>query len=121
MNSLRFADMLVVVMMAPIVALVDLPLLGFAVGAAAYIAQRFAALALERHAKNAADVRKTIGLNLAGAFARAWFLAIVVLVVGKTNDREDGLMAAVLIAIAFTVYLMSVILANALNGSSHRS
>jgi hypothetical protein len=121
MTPLRFADILVILALAPVVALADLPAVGYVVGAAAYIAQRLAALALERRAKTAADVRKAVGLNLAGVFARAWFVAIVILVVGKANDRDDGLMAAVLIAVAFTVYLMTVLLANALNGSSNRS
>jgi hypothetical protein len=118
---LRFADVLVVLAIAPFVLLAELPVVGYVVGGAAYFAQRVAALALERRAKTAADVRKTVGLNLAGVFARAWFVAIVILVVGKANDRDDGLMAAVLVLIAFTVYLMTVLVANALNGSSHRS
>jgi hypothetical protein len=121
MTAVRFADILVVLALAPFVVLADLPAVGYLVGTAAWIAQRFAALALERHAKAAVDARKAVGLNLAGVFARAWFVAIVILVVGKANDREDGLMAAVLILIAFTVYLMTVLLANALNGSSSRS
>lgn len=119
--ALRFADVLVVLALAPFVVLADLPVVGYVVGAAAWIAQRFAALALERRAKTATDVRRAVGLNVAGVFARAWFVALVILVVGKANDREDGLMAAVLILIAFTIYLMTVLLANALNGSSSRS
>jgi hypothetical protein len=121
MSPLRFADILVVLALAPFVVLADLPVVGYLVGAAAWIAQRFAALALERRAKAARDARAAVGLNLAGVFARAWFVALVILVVGKANDREDGLMAAVLILVAFTVYLMTVLLANALHRSSPRS
>ena len=36
---------------------------------------------------------------------RAWILGIAILVVGLAGDREDGLMAALLALVAFTVYL----------------
>lgn len=120
MSALRFIDILFVVALAPFVVLADLPVVGYAVGAAAWIIQRFAALALERRAKVMSDARRAVGLNLAGVFARAWFVALVILVVGKANDREDGLMAAVLILVAFTIYLMTVLVNNALHRSSPR-
>ena len=36
---------------------------------------------------------------------RAWILGITILVVGLAGEREDGLMAALLALVAFTVYL----------------
>ena len=121
MTPLRFLDIAVVLMMAPFVVLADLPLTGYLVGGAAWIAQRVAALALERRAKTAQDVRTAVGLNLAGIFGRAWFVGLSILAVGKANEREDGLMAAVLVLIAFTVYLTTLLLAHALERSSTRS
>jgi len=120
MSTLRFADVLFVVALAPFVVLADLPVVGYAVGAAAWVVQRFAALALERRAKLIGDPRRAVGLNLAGVFARAWFVGLVILVDGKAHDRDDGLMAAVLILLAFTVYLMTVLVNNALHRSSPR-
>ena len=36
---------------------------------------------------------------------RVWIVGIAILVVGKTADRADGLMAALLAIVAFTIYL----------------
>ena len=118
---LRYLDIVLVVAIAPFVVLADLPLTGYLVGAAAWVVQRFAAIALEQRAKNAKDARTAVGLNLAGMFGRAWFVALTILIVGKAHDRDDGLMAAVLILVAFTVYLMMLLLSNALDRSSTRS
>ena len=36
---------------------------------------------------------------------RVWIVGIAILVVGKTADRADGLMAALVALVAFTIYL----------------
>ncbi len=41
---------------------------------------------------------------------RAWLMAIAILVVGLTGDREDGLMAALLALVAFSVYLATTLI-----------
>jgi hypothetical protein len=38
---------------------------------------------------------------------RAWALGLTILVVGLAGEREDGLTAAILIAAAFTTYLIT--------------
>ena len=40
---------------------------------------------------------------------RAWILGITILVVGLAGEREDGLMAALLALVAFTVYLATTL------------
>ncbi len=108
---LRYLDVVLVVAALPFVALAGLPLLGYAVGAGAWIAQRAAAAVLERQAKKTTDVRRQVGLNLGGSLARAWIVGGAILAVGLAGEREDGLTAAVLVAVAFTVYFgMSLIL-----------
>ena len=41
---------------------------------------------------------------------RAWMLGITILVVGLAGEREDGLMAALLALVAFTVYLATTLI-----------
>ena len=41
---------------------------------------------------------------------RAWILGIAILVVGLAGEREDGLMAALLALVAFTVYLATTLI-----------
>jgi hypothetical protein len=44
-------------------------------------------------------------------FARTWLVALTILAVGLAGERHDGLMAAVTVLAAFTVYFaMSLIL-----------
>ena len=108
---LRYLDVVLVVAALPLVVLAGLPLLGYGVGAGAWIGQRALGAVLERRAQQTADVRRQVGFNLAGSLGRAWLVGGAILAVGLAGEREDGLMAAVLVAVAFTVYFaMSLVL-----------
>ena len=114
---LRYIDVVVVIAALPLVALAGLPLLGYAVGAAAWIAQRAIGAVLERQAQRTTDVRRQVGLNLASALGRAWIVGGSILAVGLAGEREDGLTAAVLVAVAFTVYFAVSLILHAAGGS----
>jgi hypothetical protein len=114
---MRYIDIVLVVAALPLVVLADLPLLGYLVGAGAWIAQRIGGVLLERAAKRTTDTRRLVGLNLAGSLGRAWLVGGAILAVGLAGEREDGLMAAVLVAVAFTVYFATSLLIHA-TGSS---
>jgi hypothetical protein len=115
---LRYLDVVLVVAALPFVALAGLPLLGYAVGAVAWILQRAAGVALERQAAKTTEIRRQIGLNLGGTLARAWIVGGAILAVGLAGEREDGLTAAVLVFVAFTVYFaLSVILHTVARGA----
>ena len=115
---LRYLDVVLVVAALPFVALAGLPLLGYAVGAVAWILQRAAGVALERQAAKTTDIRRQVGLNLGGTLARAWIVGGAILAVGLAGEREDGLIAAVLVFVAFTVYFaLSLILHTVARGA----
>ena len=117
-SLLRYLDVVLVVAALPFVALAGLPLLGYTVGAVAWILQRAAGVALERQAAKTKDIRRQVGLNLFGTLARAWIVGGAILAVGLAGEREDGLMAAVLVFVAFTVYFaLSVILHTVAKGA----
>jgi hypothetical protein len=108
---LRYLDVVLVIAALPFVVLADLPLLGYAIGAIAWIAQRAAGAVLERRARHASSVRQEVGLNLGSSLGRAWIVGGAILAVGLAGEREDGLTAAIVVAVAFTVYFaMSLIL-----------
>ena len=69
MVLLRYLDVVLVVAALPFVAFAGLPLLGYAVGAVAWILQRAAGVALERQAARTTDIRRQVGLNLGGTLA----------------------------------------------------
>ena len=106
----RWLDVVLVVLAAPFVVLAGLPELGYAVGATAWIVNRVFGAAVERYARSRGNVREAVGLNLAALIARTWLVGLTILAVGLAGDREDGLMAAVLLLAAFTLYFVTSLL-----------
>ena len=82
-----------------------MPLLGYAVGAAAWLAQRLIqALAGRRVAAELAAGRRqrAMGILAATTLGRVWLMTTAVLLVGLA-EREAGLAAAILVLVLFTV------------------
>jgi hypothetical protein len=104
---LRFLDVLIVVLAAPFVVLTGLPVLGYVAGGLAWLAQRVIAVAIEGRMRRQPDVRTAIGLGLGATQGRAGLVGLTILVVGLAGAREDGVMAAVLVLAAYTVYLVT--------------
>ena len=120
MTAVRYLDVILVILTLPFVAMAGLPLLGYSIGAIAWICQRVAAVLLERRAREREDLRSAIGINVAGMIGRAWLIGLTILAVGLAGDREDGVAAAVLILAAFTVYFSMTLLLRSLERSSAR-
>jgi len=104
----RYADVLLVILAAPFVILMGGPLLGYLVGGGAWIVTRVAGVYIERAAKGR-SAKAQVGLNFGALMGRAWILGITILVVGLAGEREDGLMAALVVLVAFTVYLATTL------------
>jgi hypothetical protein len=104
---LRYLDVLLVVLAAPFVVLTGLPVLGYVVGAVVWILQRAIGAAIEDRIRREKDIRTVVGLGLGASLGRAWLVGLTILAVGLAGAREDGLMAAVLVLAAYTVYLMT--------------
>jgi hypothetical protein len=121
LRALSLLDVFLVIVTAPVAVLLGAPALGTLVGAVAWVLQRFATLALERRAKKLDSVRAALGLNLGGAFARAWLVGLAILAVGLAGSREDGLAAAILVLVAFTIYLATTLLMRAVARSGDPS
>lgn len=116
----RWLDVVLVVLAAPFVVLMGLPVLGYAVGAAAWIANRAIGAGVERLATGQDDVRRAVGLNLGALIARSWLVGLTILAVGLAGEREDGLTAAVLMLAAFTLYFVTSLLLRSLEGKTSR-
>lgn len=100
----RYLDVVLIVLAAPFVVLLDLPLLGYAVGAIAWILSRVLEAALERSAEKS-DVRRAIGVKVGSMIGRTWLIGIAILAVGLAAEREDGFTAALVCLAAYTVHL----------------
>jgi hypothetical protein len=104
---IRFLDVLIVVLAAPFVVLTGLPVLGYVVGAVAWLLQRAIGVAVEDRIRARNDIRAVVGLGLAASLGRAWLVGLSILAVGLAGTREDGVMAAVLVLAVYTVYLVT--------------
>ena len=103
--SLRWIDVILVVAVAPFVLLTGAPVLGYVVGAGAWIVTRLLAMLVERRAAASDNPKTVAGLMLFTGLGRAWLLGLSILVVGLAGSRRDGLTAAIVVAAAFTLYL----------------
>jgi len=105
----RYMDVILVVLAAPFVILMGGPVLGYVVGGGAWILTRILGAVIERQASGH-SAKAQVGWNFGALMGRAWILGIAILVVGLAGEREDGLMAALLALVAFTVYLATTLI-----------
>jgi hypothetical protein len=106
----RYLDIALVVLAAPFVLLMGAPALGYVVAGGTWIASRLFGAAIERRARATKNPRAQVGIGFAVLLGRAWLLGIAILVVGLAADREDGLMAALLALVAFSVYFATTLI-----------
>ena len=116
----RWADVVVVVLAAPFALLMGAPALGYVVGAVAWILSRLAGVLVERFARTREDVRSVVGLNFAALLGRSWLVGLTILAVGLLGTRKDGLTAAILMLVAFTLYFMSSLFLRPFEGKTKR-
>jgi hypothetical protein len=112
-NLLRYLDLALLAIALPIFIAADFPLVGYlaivgvwvVIYGVELVSNRAIAGAVERRDRKAA-----MGWLGATGLARAWIVALAVLIVGLAAGKDAGLAAAVLAAILFTVHLGSRVL-----------
>jgi hypothetical protein len=110
---LRYADLILLALALPIFLIAGLPMLGYAVLAGVWIAQRYANHVARRRAERLlgeGNRKSALGTIAWTSLGRAWFVAATVLVTGLI-EREAGLAAGVLAAVLFSFYLAGEALA----------
>ena len=100
----RYLDVVLLILAAPFVWLMGGPMLGYAVGAGAWLVTRVLGAIIERQARGK-EIKTQIALNFGVLMGRVWVVGIAILIVGRTAGREDGLTAALVALVAFTIYL----------------
>jgi hypothetical protein len=122
-TAVRYLDLPLLLAALPVFIVADWPLLGYAVLAAVWIAQLGIELYGERRAARelrGGNRQAAMGWFAATTLGRVWLVALAVLLVGLLGDREDGLAAAVLAAILFTVHFGARIVARAMTPPEER-
>ena len=102
---LRYLDVVLLAVAAPIMLLIGVSPAGYLIGAGAWIALRVAGVAVEGYASAGTDVNRAIGARLGYMLGRLFALAIVVILVRKADGQDAGLAALAVIVFAFTVQL----------------
>jgi hypothetical protein len=120
MTALRYIDLVLLWLTVPLALALGAPTLGLLLAAVVWTVQRFIALAVDRRARRRETVREAIGLNMATMMARQWLLATTVVVAGVGIGREDGVAAAAVLLVAFTISLAATLLLRALSRTDPR-
>ncbi|MDP9208834.1 MAG: hypothetical protein M3O65_10130 [Actinomycetota bacterium] len=115
----RYLDLLALAIALFVFVVAGLPKLGFAVLAAVWLMQ----LGVEAYAQRrslrelaAGNRRGAMGWVGATTLGRVWLVVTAVLLVGLLGDREDGLAAALLSVVLFTLHFVGRFIARAIEG-----
>ncbi len=106
MSPPKYVDLLLLAAALAVFLLGGLPMLGYAVGAVAWLAQRGIQMVAAKRSQaelKAGNRQKAMGIVAATTLGRVWLMATAVLLVGLLAEREAGLAAAVLVLALFTV------------------
>ena len=106
MTLLRYLDVCLVLATAPFVLVGGMPTLGYVVGAGAWVLTRAGTAFMHAQARRASDAKVRAGLLVAGLLGRVWLVALAVILARYAGSKDDGIMAAVLVLAALTVYLV---------------
>ncbi|MGO8906021.1 MAG: hypothetical protein ACLQMH_10405 [Solirubrobacteraceae bacterium] len=103
MAILLYLDVILVVLLVPVALSLGASAVGYAIGAAAWVAQRIIAHADRRWISATRAPRTQLGLNLFEAFGRIWLLAGAIILAALVGGHAAGLTASVVIFAAYTV------------------
>jgi hypothetical protein len=108
---IRYLDVALVVIGAPVAIALGAPALGYTIGGVAWILQRILAVTDKRWTSGMSDPRRQLAFNLFEGFGRIWLLAAAIVIAGVAVGRSDGLTAALVIfgaySIAFVIKVLS--------------
>ena len=103
MRLVRYLDLALLALALPVFLAAGFPLVGYAVAAGAWIAQRLIRLLLERRAAAASRPGVIAGLLAVSMLARGWLVALAILLVGLLHSRASGLAAGLVCLTLFSV------------------
>lgn len=120
MTALRYIDLVLLWLSVPLALALGAPRMGLLLAAVVWTVQRLVALEVDRRAVKRENVRDAIAMNMVTMFARLWLVCATVVLAGVGGEREDGVAAAALLLVAFTISLVATLLARALSRTAPR-
>ena len=106
MAAIKHLDLVILALALPVFVLADWPLLGYAAGAAAWLAQKGIQAWSERKAAESDDPKTVVGITAGSMIGRGWLVALTIFgaYLAAGSDDDVGLAAAVLVVVLFTAY-----------------
>jgi hypothetical protein len=102
---LRYLDLVAPLLAAPVLLAFGAPIVGYALGVAAWILVRAFGIAADRRASSITNVGQQVALRLAYRFTRVPLLVAVAVLAFKGQGRAGGVTALLVITFAFTIHL----------------
>ena len=102
---LRYFDVVLVVVAAPIMILIGVPASGYGIAAGVWIALRAIGVAVEHAAAASTNASSQITIRMLYMLGRLFTLALTVILVRLGSGKDAGLTALVVIVFAYTVQL----------------
>lgn len=103
---LRYFDVVLIVVAAPILLLIGVSPAGYGIGAGAWIVLRAAGVAVDRYAAAVKDVGRATAVRLGYILGRLFALALAVVLARKGYGQGAGLAALAVVVAAFTAQLV---------------
>jgi hypothetical protein len=103
-TALRYFDVILLVVAAPIMLLIGVPAMGYLIAAGGWIVLRAIGAGAERLATATPDANRQIAIRMAFMLGRLFALALAV-ILARQSSRGDGLTALAVVVFAFTIYL----------------
>lgn len=104
MPLLRYFDVVLIVVAAPIMLLIGVSAIGYLLAAAAWVGLRLVGVAVDRYAA-AVDITRSTAIRMIYMLTRLFALAIVVILVRQADGQDAGLTCLAVVVFAFTISL----------------
>jgi hypothetical protein len=104
LSLLRYFDVVLILVAAPIMLLIGVSPSGYLLAAAAWIALRLVGVAVDRYAA-AVDLTRSTAIRMVFMLTRLFALAIVVILVRQADGQAAGLACLAVVVFAFTISL----------------
>jgi len=101
---LRYFDVVVILVAAPIMLLIGVSASGYLTAAAAWIGLRLVGVAVDRYVA-AVDLTRSTAIRMVFMLTRLFALAIVVILVRQADGQAAGLTCLAVVVFAFTISL----------------
>jgi hypothetical protein len=106
LTVLGYMDVVLIVIAAPIMLLIGVPAAGYCIAGGTWIALRAVGVAVDRFAAATPDASRQIGIRMGYMLGRLFTLAIVIILVRRSDGQDAGLTALAVIVFAFTAQMV---------------